>query len=149
MTIPVSSETRGHRRQFNNLNAGELHQEQSRNLQARTGLLSGATANVYCVPSNYTHHSPTSSESLPCLLSTRECVPTRTRGGVRCQLAQKRVVPFRSFKVGTSSLFGRARNPNALPQMISDSEMVLMLSGRRDSPSPGLPLARDSGPFPS
>ena len=48
MDAPVGPENRGHRRQLDN--AGELHEEQSRNLQARARLLlSGATTDVYCM----------------------------------------------------------------------------------------------------
>ena len=103
----MGSEACGHQRQLNN--AGKLHQEQSRNLQARARLhlLSGATMHVYCV--------------LPQITRTRTlclCRHVYRRQGVgpdrntcsgssaRChQPMWKRVVPFCSSKVGAISLF--------------------------------------------
>jgi hypothetical protein len=103
----VGSEARGHRRQLNN--AGKLHQEQSRNLQARARLhlLSGATTHVYCVLPQITR---TRTLRLRRRVYRRQGVgPDRnTRGGgsARChQPTRKRVVPFCSSKVGAIGLF--------------------------------------------
>lgn len=71
----------------------------------------------------------------------KEWVPTATRGGARCQLTRKRVVPFRSSKVGTIGLLVehemRTASVRVLPSCWMTVSVPALLSVIRSDPQAG------------